>query len=233
MIEWKHLTNDEIDRLDRRLPVIVPVGLIEAHGPHLAVSVDSDTADYFARRLAENTGAILAPIVHYGYADEMGEYPGTLGVTADTLAAVYTDLATRLAARGFVRQIWLSGHGANKIPFEIALPRIWERFPAARLGYWNYWTEAGFTKIHHADQGETEIALAVGTRAAMDRVRDFKVDKPWYRLRSRHALDPASGGINGCPSRSDPAAGLRDRDEIVRLLSEKVRAIIAQEAGAA
>lgn len=230
MIEWKHLTNDEIGRLDRRLPVIIPIGLIEAHGPHLAVSVDSDTADYFSRRLAENTGAILAPIVHYGFADEMGEYPGTLGVTADTLAAVYTDLASQLAARGFLRQLWLSGHGANKIPFEIALPRIWARFPAARLAYWNYWTEAGFTTIHHADQGETEIALAVGTRAVMDRVRDFKVDKPWFRLRSRHALDPLSGGINGQPSRSDPAAGVRDRDEIVRLLGEKLRAIIAREA---
>jgi creatinine amidohydrolase len=229
MIEWKHLTSDEVAALDRRLPVIVPIGLIEAHGPHLALSVDCDTADYFSRQLAENSGAILAPIVNYGYADEMAEYPGTLGVTADTLAAVYTDLASRFCAHGFTRQIWLSGHGANHGPFETALPRLWKNFPDARVVYWNYWTEAGFTKIHHADQGETEIALAVGTRAAMDRVRDFKVTKPWYRIRSRHALDPVSGGINGAPSRSDPAQGVRDRDEIVRLLSEKVRAIVARE----
>lgn len=229
MIEWKHLTSDELAGLDRRLPVIVPIGLIESHGPHLALSVDSDAADYFSRRVAEETGAILAPIVHYGYADEMAEYPGTLGVTAETLAAVYTDLGTHLCAHGFARQIWLSGHGANRVPFDVALPRIWSRFPDARLVYWNYWTEAGFTKIHHADQGETEIALAVGTRAVMERARDFHVAKPWYRLRSRHALDPASGGINGFPTRSDIAAGRRDCAEIVRVLSEKVRAIIAHE----
>jgi len=233
MIEWKHLTSDEVSGIDRRLPVLVPVGLVEAHGPHLALSVDCDTADYFSRAIATNTGAILAPIVNYGYADEMAGYPGTVGVTADTLAAVYTDLAGHFCAQGFTRQIWLSGHGANKVPFDIALPRIWQRHPDARLVYWNYWTEAGFTRISHADQGETEIALAVGTRAHMDRVRDFKVAKPWYRLRSRHAICPETGGINGEPSKATLAAGERVRDEIVRLLSEKVRAIIAAEAGSA
>lgn len=229
MIEWKHLTSDEIAAVDRRLPVIIPIGLVEAHGPHLALSVDCDTADYFARAIAEASGAILAPIIHYGYADEMAEYPGTLGVTADTLAAVYTDLACHFCAHGFNRQIWLSGHGANKAPFDVALPRIWARRPAARLAYWNYWTEAGFTKIAHADQGETEIALAVGTRTHMDRVKDFKVAKPWYRLRSRHAICPDTGGINGEPSRATRAAGERVCADIVRLLADKVRAIIAAE----
>lgn len=141
MIEWKHLTSAEVPHIDHRLPVILPVGLIEAHGPHLALSVDCDTADYFARRVAENTGAILAPILNYGFADEMAEYPGTVGVTADTLTAIYTDVASHFCAHGFTRQIWLSGHGANKGPFEIALQRIWQKFPDARLAYWNYWTE--------------------------------------------------------------------------------------------
>lgn len=229
MTEWKHLTSDEIVGLDRRLPVIIPIGLIEVHGPHLALSVDCDTADYFSRAIAADTGAILAPLVCYGYADEMAEYPGTVGVTADTLTAVYTDLACRFCAHGFTRQIWLSGHGANKIPFDNALPRIWARYPDARLVYWNYWTEAGLTKIAHADQGETEIALAVGTCSHMDRVKDYRVAKPWYRLRSRHAFAPDTGGINGEPSRATRAAGERVCGEIVRLLSAKVRAIITAE----
>jgi creatinine amidohydrolase len=229
MIEWKHLTSEEVAGVDRRLPVIIPIGLIEAHGPHLALSVDCDTAEYFSRAIAVNTGAILAPGIAYGYADEMAEYPGTIGVTADTLAAVYTDLASHFCAQGFTRQIWLSGHGANKIPFDLALPRIWSRHAGARLVYWNYWTEAGFTKIAHADQGETEIALAVGTRSHLDRVRDFKVTKPWYRLRSRHALYPDTGGINGEPSQATLGAGERARDEIVRLLTAKVRGIITAE----
>jgi creatinine amidohydrolase len=229
MIEWKHLTCDEVAQLDRNLPVVIPIGLIEAHGPHLALSVDCDTAEYFARRVAENTGAILAPLMPYGYADEMAEYPGTLGVTADTLVAVYADLARHFCSHGFLRQIWLSGHGANKAPFDLALPRIWQSYPNARLAYWNYWAEAGFTKIAHADQGETEIALAVGTHSHMDRVRDYKVVKPWYRLRSRQAIHPETGGINGEPSKATRDAGLRVCDDIVRILAEKVLALCAFE----
>jgi creatinine amidohydrolase len=229
MKEWSQLTSDEIGALDNTLPVLLPLGLIEAHGPHLATSVDMDTAAYFARRVAENTGAILLPVLTYGFADEMAEYPGTLGVRADTLAAVITDLSCHLCAHGFQRQIFLSGHGANKLPVELAIHRVWEKFPGLQAAYWNYWTEAGFHKISHADKGETEIALAVGTKSHLERAKDFKVNKPWYRLRSRHALNPASGGINGAPTQADRKEGERVRDDIVRILTEKVKAIV--EAG--
>lgn len=229
MIEWKHLTSDEVPAIDHRLPVIIPVGLIEAHGPHLALSVDFDTADYFARRIAEETGAILAPTLPYGFADEMAEYPGTIGLTIDTTIAAFTDLAAHFCRHGFKNILFLSGHGANQTAFNVAIHRIWEKHPDARVAYWNYWSEAGFTKISHADQGETEIALAVGTRAHMDRVQDFKVKKPWYRIRSRAEICPGTGGINGEPSKSSLAAGEQTRDEIVRILAGKLRAIIAAE----
>lgn len=231
MIEWKNLTSHEVTALDRRLPVLLPVGLIEAHGPHLALSVDLDTAEYFARRLAEETGAILAPALPYGFADEMSGYPGTIGLRADTAIAVFTDLVSHFCAHGFTRLVVLSGHGANQVPFNVAIHRIWEAHPQAKVAYWNYWTEAGYTKIAHADQGETEIALAVGTRAHLDRVRDFKVSKPWHRIRSRAALCPDSGGINGAPSLAVLEAGIAARDDIVRILAGRLRAIIAAECG--
>lgn len=229
MNEWSQLTSDEVAALDRDLPVILPVGLIEAHGPHLATSVDMDTASYFARRVAENTGAILLPVMTYGFADEMAEYVGTIGVSADTMAAVITDLSCRLCAHGFKRQIFLSGHGANKLPVELAFHRIWQKHPDLQAVYWNYWSEAGFNNISHADKGETEIALAVGTKSHMDRVQDFKVVKPWYRLRSRAEICPGTGGINGFPSQADLSEGERMREEIVRILSEKVDTIGAKK----
>jgi len=226
MKEWSQLTSEEVAKLDRDLPIILPLGLVEAHGPHLATSVDMDTASYFARRIAENTGAILLPLLPYGFADEMAEYVGTLGVSADTMATIITDLSNRLCSHGFKRQIFLSGHGANKLPTEMAFHHIWQSHPDAQIAYWNYWSEAGFNNISHADKGETEIAVAVGTKSYPERAKDYKVLKPWYRLRSRHALNPDSGGINGEPTKADPKEGERVRDEIVRILSQKVKAII-------
>ncbi|MEM1084999.1 MAG: creatininase family protein [Verrucomicrobiota bacterium] len=226
MNEWAQLTNDEVDALDRALPVILPLGLIEAHGPHLATSVDADTASYFARRIAERTGAILLPTVNFGFADEMRAYPGTLGVSLETMAAVVGDLAGLLCEHGFKRQVWLSGHGANKTPAELALHRVWERHPDLQACYWNYWSECGLNHIRHADKGETEIAAAVGTRHLPERAKDWRVEKPWYRIRSRRDIHQDSGGINGEPSRAEPAEGERMRDFVVDTLSARVAEIM-------
>ena len=80
MIEWVCLTSDEVKSLDRSLPGIVPLGLIEAHGHHLSVGLDNDTADYFSRRIAEATGAILAPTIYYDFADAYGNIRGPSGL---------------------------------------------------------------------------------------------------------------------------------------------------------
>ncbi|MBS0027689.1 creatininase family protein [Chitinophaga sp. 22321] len=227
MKEWIHLTSDEVDQLNRSLPVIIPLGLTEAHGPHLAVSVDTDAALYFSRRVADETGAILAPAVQYGFADEMAEYPGTLGVTATTYMAVITDICLALCKKGFMKIIFIAGHGANKIPCEMAFYKVWEQFPMFKGVCWNWWSDCGIRGIHHADKGETEVALALGTTAYMERVKDFKVQKPWYKIRSRYALDPRSGGINGNPSAADIETGKTMVEQAALALNMKVKEAIS------
>jgi len=222
MIEWKRLTNPEVDALDRRLPVVIPIGLIEAHGPHLSLSVDIDTAEYFSTAIARNSGAILAPGLPYGFADEMRDYPGTLGLSFATFAAVIAELGAAFCRQGFQCLIFVSGHGANKGPCEAAFWTIWQEFPEARMTCWNWWTEAGISGIHHADKGETEVAAVTGAVHHPERAIDFKISKPWYKLRSRHALNPDSGGINGEPSKADLENGRAVRDKVVEVLSAKV-----------
>ena len=95
--------------------------------------------------------------------------------------------------------------------------------------YWNYWSEAGFTEIHHADKGETEIAMAIGSVVYPDRARDYVFKKPWYLVNSRFEFQPETGGTNGFPTSADPAEGERMRDEIVSRLNERVRRVIKEE----
>jgi creatinine amidohydrolase len=227
MIEWACLTSDEVKSLDRNLPVIIPLGLIEAHGHHLTLGLDNETADYFSRRIAEASGAILAPLIYYGFADAMREYPGTIGVSVETLSCIIHDIAVMFCRQGFVKQIYLSGHGANKLACELAFHRAWGPCPELKPVYWNYWSEAGFTQIHHADKGETEIAMAVGSKVFMDRARDYQFKKPWHMVRSRFQYQPETGGINGAPTQADPHEGERMREEIVERLSARVREAIA------
>ena len=226
MIEWSRLTNHEVDALDRRLPVLIPLGLIEAHGPHLSLSVDIDTAEFFSREIAKSTGAILAPGLPYGFADEMRDYPGTLGLTIGTFTTVIAELGVSFCRHGFDRLIFVSGHGANKSPCESAFWTIWETFPDARLACWNWWTEAGISGIHHADKGETEVAAVAGAVYHPERAVDYKIDKPWYKLRSRFAIHPQSGGINGEPTKANLDNGKSNRDKVVQVLSDKVAEIM-------
>jgi creatinine amidohydrolase len=222
MIEWTNLTSNEIADLDKSLPVIVPLGLVEAHGPHLAVSVDIDTANFFAREVAKTTGAILAPALPYGFSDEMREYPGSLGVSADTFSAIVADLCTNLCFQGFQKVIFLTGHGANKGPCELAFYKVWDEYPDFKAVCWNWWTDCGITDVHHANEKETAVALAVGTPSYMERVEDFSVDKPWHKIRSRYDLNSGSGGINGNPSKADIQQGKQLIDQSLEALTQKV-----------
>jgi creatinine amidohydrolase len=222
MIEWTDLTSHEIADLDKSLPVIVPLGLVEAHGPHLAVIVDIDTVNYFARKVAENTGAVLAPTLPYGFSDEMREYPGSLGVSVDTFSAIIVDLCKNFCFQGFKKVIFLTGHGANKSPCELAFYKVWKEYPDFKGVCWNWWSDCGITGVHHANEKETAVALAVGTPSHMGRVEDFSVDKPWYKIRSRFALNAKSGGINGQPSKADIQQGKKLMDQALESLTQKV-----------
>lgn len=222
MMEWIMMTSEEINALDRNLPLVIPLGLVEAHGPHMPVSVDVESAVYFAKECALRTGAVLLPALPYGFCDEMREYPGSLGLTWQTFTAVITDLCLGLCTQGFRKVVFITGHGANKNPCELAFYRVWDSFADFKGVCWNWWSDCGISGIHHADKGETEVAMAIGINVYKDRIRDFSVEKPWYKIRSRHALDPASGGINGKPSEADPEHGIALRDQALEALSKKI-----------
>jgi creatinine amidohydrolase len=186
------------------------------------VSVDVDSCAYFSRKVAINTGVILAPVFPYGFADEMREYPGTLGLSATTFMAAVSDLCLRLCQQGFLKVIFITGHGANKTPCELAFYKVWEQYPKFKGVCWNWWSDCGITGIHHADKGETEVAAVIGTIIHKDRIKDFKVEKPWHNIRSRYELDTESGGINGKPSEMDLENGKRVIETAIAALTKKV-----------
>ena len=112
LLEWHRMTGREVEALDRQLPVVVPMGLVEDHGPVLDLNFDNDTATHFARIACARMGAVLMPTVSYGYPDEFREYTGTVGVSLETLSAVMADICCGICAHSFRKVIFLAGHGA-------------------------------------------------------------------------------------------------------------------------
>jgi creatinine amidohydrolase len=98
-------------------PVIVPVGAIEQHGPHLPVAVDSYLAQVWLEQLLPKLPAgascYVAPPITVGKSNEHTGFPGTLTVSKDTLRSQLLVIARQLRVWGFSQMAVLNTHGGN------------------------------------------------------------------------------------------------------------------------
>jgi creatinine amidohydrolase len=91
----------------------VPFGSIEHHGSHLPLGTDALLADAIGREVAERLGAVLAPTVRVGDADQHLDGLGTLSLGAETLTDVAIAVSRSLARQRFRTIVLLSTHGGN------------------------------------------------------------------------------------------------------------------------
>ncbi len=87
---------------DAGLPVIVPVGSTEQHGPHLPLNTDAVIPQAIALEAAKLTPLVVAPPIHYGAMSRPlsggGEtFPGTVSLRADTLISTIREVLLGLA----------------------------------------------------------------------------------------------------------------------------------------
>jgi creatinine amidohydrolase len=90
--------------------VIVPVGALEAHGPHLPLGADQIQAEETALALAERVDGLVAPTIAYGSAPGARRFPGTVSLTIAQLESHTTGVLSELARSGVRRLLVLSGH---------------------------------------------------------------------------------------------------------------------------
>jgi creatinine amidohydrolase len=124
--ELERLRAPELSRLiDRGVSVaVVPFGSIEHHGGHLAIGADSVLADAVGRDVARRLGAVLAPTVRVGCAEQHVDLTGTITLRAGTLTEVAIDQAESLARHGFGLIVFVSTHGGNRGALDAAVARL-------------------------------------------------------------------------------------------------------------
>lgn len=114
--ELAELTWEEVRDLDRaRTVAVLPVGAIEAHGPHLPLGTDVVIARAMAqagaeRLIARGTDAVLLPALPYTAAPFGAGFAGTLSVGAATVTALVLDLARELTRHGFAALAIANSH---------------------------------------------------------------------------------------------------------------------------
>lgn len=155
------MTWQEAQRHARRV-LVVPVGSLEQHGPHLPLDCDSRVAAAVADAVAAQVSdAAVTPVIPVGVSGEHAGFPGTISIGAPALTDLVVQLS-RHAAPDWAEVLVVNGHGGNR-PALDAASEVCVR-EGRRVRVWHAaWPEGDA----HAGRIETSLLLHL----APDQVR--------------------------------------------------------------
>jgi creatinine amidohydrolase len=152
--------------------LILPIGTLEAHGPHLPMSTDTICAEGIAQRLGKELDFTVAPAVQYGITNSLFGYPGSVRISPDSFASYIRDIITSFLGHGISRIIIINGHGGNTSTLEALCKditdeyiRMRERIQIVLIDWWR--VSYPFTEEYygvtggHAAIDETAVVLAL------------------------------------------------------------------------
>jgi creatinine amidohydrolase len=103
------------DAIEQERVVLLPVGTIEQHGPHLPMDVDNmlprSVSIGAAERLPDDV--LIMPNIPYGYNAHHMDFPGQITITGNAFIQYCLCVTKSLAYHGFTKIIIVDGHGSN------------------------------------------------------------------------------------------------------------------------
>lgn len=109
--------------------IVIGVGAVEQHGPHLPEGTDACLAECYAIELARRLGrALAAPVIRPGVSPHHMGFPGTITLRESTLVAIMEDYVESFVKHGFTRFQFFCSHGGN---YDTVARRV-ERFRRER-----------------------------------------------------------------------------------------------------
>ncbi|KON31110.1 hypothetical protein AC482_02035 [miscellaneous Crenarchaeota group-15 archaeon DG-45] len=114
-LEEKSWTTIE-DELRSSDTVIVPLGALEAHGPHNPVGCCYLLAEAASRDVGGRTGIPVTPTIPFGVSEGFASFPGTVTVSSEALRGYVDEACRSLIRSGFRKIIFFSAHGGNNLP---------------------------------------------------------------------------------------------------------------------
>lgn len=103
------------ERLDENpLDLIIPLGALEQHGPHLPLDTDALIAEAVAERVAQRAGeCVVSPCIPIGASSHHLAFPGTASLSNETLRSVLAEVIQTLLSHGFRGAYLVTGHAGN------------------------------------------------------------------------------------------------------------------------
>jgi creatinine amidohydrolase len=234
------------------IPIVLPAGSVEQHGPHLPCLVDSIIAagvmGHALARLPAEVPAFALPPITYGKSDEHLHFPGTVTLEGSTLLATVTEIGESVYRMGFRKLLIVNAHGGQPQVMEMAarelrlrhgdyqvLPHFVWRVPHVAG---QFMTDREKRLSMHAGHAETAIlmALAPETVHMEHAVANYPPEFPSKVLSADGrpaaawtARDFGPSGVIGDPLPATPAQGEAILDSLADSWAQGLRDLHAMQ----
>jgi len=133
------------DEIGKRV-VILPVGSLEQHGPHLPLNVDVIIPTEFAKLVAKKIRGMILPPITYGYRSHPTSgggqlFPGTTSLTGATLINFALDILRETYRHGGRKFLIINGHYENQAFVGEAVELFTEKAPDAKVVMVCWWDQ--------------------------------------------------------------------------------------------
>lgn len=208
--------------------VIIPVGAIEQHGPHMCMNVDVLLPSKIGELVADNIDAIVAPPVVYGYKSQQrsgggNHLCGTTSLDGQTLISIAKDIIKEYCRHGLRKFVIMNGHYENNMflveGIDLALRELRydniDNVEVMALSYWDFVDDEAITKLYpdgftgwdveHGGVMETSLMMKLfPEHVDIERVQDLPpADLPPYDVFPvRPEITPASGCLSSAKESS-------------------------------
>lgn len=92
---------------------VIPLGIIEKHGPHLPLGTDLFEAREIAFTAAKQEYAVVFPPYYCGQIFESKHQPGVIAYSTELMWKMLEETCTELSRNGLKKIILMNGHGGN------------------------------------------------------------------------------------------------------------------------
>jgi creatinine amidohydrolase len=112
---WEELTAPDFVRAVERAggTVVVPLGIVEKHGPHLPLGTDLLDAREVALRAVRKEYSIVFPPYYFGQIFEARHQPGTLAYGERLVWDLLQETLDEISRNGIKKIVFVNGHGGN------------------------------------------------------------------------------------------------------------------------
>jgi len=114
-VAWEELTAPDFSLAVKQSQgvCLVPMGVLEKHGPHLPLGTDVFSAREVSLRAAQKEYCIVFPFFYAGQIFEAQQQPGTVAYSAELLYMLLDETCREVARNGIKKIILVNGHGGN------------------------------------------------------------------------------------------------------------------------